>query len=34
MEAFPLKGWGEDVTYHERLKESYYMIKDYWGRKS
>ena len=30
MEAFPLEGWGKKVTYHERLKESYYMLKDYW----
>ena len=29
-EAFPLEGWGKKVTYHERLKESYYMLKDYW----
>ena len=21
MEAFQLEGWGEDVTYHERLKD-------------
>lgn len=31
MESFPLEGWGKDVTYHERLKESYYMLKDYWS---
>ena len=30
MESFPLKGWGKKVTYHERLKESYYIIRDYW----
>ena len=30
MEAFALEGWGKDVTYHERLKRSYYMLKDYW----
>ena len=30
MESFALKGWGKTVTYHERLKESYYMLKDYW----
>ena len=33
MEPFQLKGWGRKVTYHERLKESYYMIKDYWSDK-
>lgn len=27
----PLEGWGEKVSYHERLKTSYYMIKDYWS---
>lgn len=32
MEAFPLDGWGKKVTYHERLKESYDMLKDYWNR--
>lgn len=25
-----LKGWENTVTYHERLKESYYLVKDYW----
>ena len=30
MESFSLEGWGKNVTYHERLKESYYMLKDYW----
>ena len=33
MEPFQLKGWGRKVTYHERLKKSYYMIKDYWSNK-
>lgn len=32
METFSLKGWGKTVTYHERLKESYYMLKDYWAK--
>ena len=32
MEALPLKGWGKTVTYHERRKESYYMLQDYWNR--
>lgn len=31
MNSFDLKGWGKDVTYHERLKESYYMLQDYWN---
>lgn len=31
MDSFPLEGWGRDVTYHERLKQSYYMLKDYWA---
>ncbi len=28
--SLKLEGWGREVTYHERLKESYYMVKDYW----
>ena len=31
MESFPLEGWGKDVTYHERLKESYYILPEYWS---
>lgn len=31
MEKFPLKGWGNNVTYHERLKQSYYIIKKLWN---
>ncbi len=31
MEKFPLKPWYQKVTAHERLKKSYYMIKDYWA---
>ena len=31
MAAFPLQGWGNQVTYHERLKESYYMLQQYWA---
>ena len=30
MVPFALEGWGKNVTYHERLKESYYILKDYW----
>lgn len=32
MEAFELQGWGRNVTYHERLKKSYYMIKEVWNK--
>lgn len=31
MDSFPLKGWGKTVTYHERLKKSYYILQDYWA---
>ena len=31
MAAFPLEGWGRNVTYHERLKESYYILQEYWA---
>ena len=31
MGEFELEGWGKTVTYHERLKESYYVLKDYWA---
>ena len=27
----PLKGWGTKVTYHERLKESYYIVQRMWA---
>lgn len=30
MGALDLEGWGRKVTSHERLKQSYYMIRDYW----
>ena len=29
-EKFPLKPLGKNPEYHERLKESYYILKDYW----
>lgn len=32
MESVPLKGWGKRPTAHERLKRSYYMVRDYWAR--
>lgn len=28
--TLPLKGWGNRVTYHERLKRSYYILREYW----
>lgn len=31
MESLPLEGWGKTVTYHERLKESYYILQEYWA---
>ena len=30
LAEFPLKGWGNLVTYHERLKESYYILQNVW----
>jgi len=32
MAAFPLKGWGKHPAAHERLKRSYYILRDYWAR--
>ena len=26
-----LKSWGNEPTYHERLKQSYYMLKEFWS---
>lgn len=26
-----LQGWGMKVTYHERLKESYYIVQQLWA---
>ena len=31
LESFSLEGWGNKVTYHERLKGSYYMMKELWN---
>lgn len=31
MQFFALEGWGDTVTYHERLKKSYYIMKDLWN---
>lgn len=33
LERVPLKGWGNKVTSHERLKSSYYIMKELWGKK-
>lgn len=30
MTEFPLTGWGKKVNFHERLKSSYYELRDYW----
>lgn len=30
LSEFPLKGWKNSVTYHERLKPSYYMLQSVW----
>lgn len=30
LEPLELEGWGNDVTFHERLKSSYTMVKNYW----
>ena len=31
LNSVPLKGWGNKVTYHERLKSSYYCLQDIWS---
>lgn len=30
LDAVPLEGWGNRVTYHERLKSSYYAVQEMW----
>ena len=32
LSTYKLKGWGNKVTYHERLKSSYYMLQDLWNK--
>ena len=32
LEKLELKGWGKDITYHERLKKSYYILKEFWNK--
>lgn len=34
LDAVELKEWGNSVTFHERLKDSYYIIQQLWGDKS
>ncbi len=31
LDFFELEGWGNDVSFHERLKRSYYDVKSFWG---
>lgn len=31
MDELALKGWGNRVTYHERLKQSYYIVQSLWA---
>lgn len=31
MASMQLKGWGDKVSYHERLKRSYFILKESWG---
>ena len=30
LKEIKLEGWGNKVTYHERLKSSYYIMKELW----
>lgn len=32
LEEYKLKGWRKNVTYHERLKKSYYMVRELWNK--
>lgn len=32
LSSFELKGWSNKVTYHERLKNSYYLLQSYWNK--
>ena len=34
MKAVELEGWGEKVTYHERLKKSYYALQELWTKET
>ena len=33
LSPLALEGWGDNVTYHERLKESYYILQSHWAGK-
>ena len=33
LEPVSLDGWGEKVSYHERLKKSYYILQEYWTKR-
>ena len=33
LSPFTLKGWGNKVTFHERLKSSYYILQSVWAEK-
>ncbi len=33
LASVALEGWGNDVSYHERLKESYYVMQNLWAEK-
>ncbi len=33
LEEFHLKAWRKNVTFHERLKKSYYMVQELWREK-
>ena len=32
LAPFSLEGWGNHPSYHERLKESYYILQNYWAQ--
>lgn len=34
LAPYALKGWGNRVTYHERLKSSYYVLQSLWNREA
>lgn len=33
LDSLALKGWGNKVTFHERFKQSYYIMQELWGGK-
>ena len=32
MKQVKLNAWDKNVTYHERLKDSYFVLKEMWGK--